>query len=203
MLRKSLLTIGFFAFMTLGAALLNSCDTTDDTCGGLNITTYEAINFSGMPVEITGTSNAGQLLQISTYTYQTVRYDSIGLELTYDLNELGQKDRGISFIKSAFACSPVPPFDYLNIEGVYSNVDYNEAYPAGTDLSDIIRVSDDLSTSTENAMLDEELNGSAFMIIFNQAPEQAGTHEFRIEITSYRNIVRNLTVQFDQVTIRP
>lgn len=186
--------------MTLGAALLNSCDSTDDTCGGLNYTTYEAINFSGMPVEITGTSNAGQLIQIATYTNQTVAYDSIGIELNYDLNEIGMIKEDFSFMKSAYACSLIPPYDYLYQISIYSDTDYNAAYPAGTDLSPIVRLSVDLSIRLETTPLDEELDGSTLMVTFVEAPDQLSTHEFRIELDL---IERSSTVQVAQVTIRP
>ncbi len=199
-------TFALFWAMTFAMAFIQSCQRSDDDgCGNINYTPQESFNYTGMPVEITGTNASGEVFESATYTDQSLRYDSIGFEINYDLREISYREPKKGFIKSAYACSVLPPFDNLSSVSFYSDKDFTENHPTGTNLSDLIRVSIEYETQTQASNEYLELNGTRFVLMFNQAPSQMDIHQFTMEFIpeGNSNSSEKQTIQFSPVTIRP
>lgn len=190
------MTVSFFLAMTLGAAILGSCG---EDCSSPPFN--EPGNFRATPIELIGSNGTGEFFEIATYTNQVVRYDSLGIELTYELAVLGATEPSFSFIKSAMACDPRPPYDYFREVSIFSDSDYNEAYPAGTNLSDIIRFSLDLKTRTDTDPFFFAVDGAPILITFVEAPDQTTQHQFTLELALWETGTQ--TAQVAPVTIKP
>ncbi len=197
-MRKSILTVVFLLFMPLVAALLNSCK----TCGG-DWDVYESLNHKVKPVAIVGTNASGDQYEVATYSGQSLPYDSIGLEISYDIQQIGSLMHRHAFMNTAYACDPRPPYDYIHTFKVFSNRDYDAAHPAGTDLTDILSFASNLEVSPPWSFPDFSLNDSRFLVRFTEAPDVTDSHELTIQMGYYSLGQPFITLSVDPIQITP
>ncbi len=177
-MRRSLITLVLLGILPLVAAILNSCDGCND-----DQTTYEAFNFKAKPFRILRQDRDNNRYELTNYSNEAIRYDSLGLDISYELQVISELINKTSLINAAYACDPPLAFNQITSLEVFSNKDYDASHPSGTDLSDIISYSKDAAVEPQFNFPGFPLGGSTIFLRFLKAPLHIQTHQISIHIT--------------------
>lgn len=171
-------------FYSLG--LIISCS---DPCGVDGPVYFKATNYNSAGIKLTGTD---QLSSQEFYTFalihtnKFVSYDSLGILIQYEIETMAYQDFQWGHVNAAYACSPAEIYQSLDDVVITSDTDYNQQYPAGTDLSNIIAIRNGLRK--EGFTMPDYLNQYALLdrnqilITFTVPPDKSATHNISIQL---------------------
>ncbi len=154
---------------------LSSCDECDSEVSKLRI-----VSLTPLYVKITGTTvySPDEYYDFTNYTIDSsgIRYDSLGIQIDNGLESFSSRFN-FPLLNSAYACEPVFHFYGIDSMFIYSDQDYNNMFPAGTNLRSIVGFRNGNNVS-ENA--DTEIQGSLGFINFKTAPDFNKSHVLTI-----------------------
>ncbi len=177
------IVLSTWTVICIGLAIVQSCDPCDDGPFKFGLASIDATPKRITGIELLGT-NQTAYYTIETYATEPngIRYDSIGIDIFNTLEQLALHTK-MDFFTSAFACSPATNYDLLADMSITSTQDYNDNYPAGRDLKEIMSIREgyrlegsDIPTYLSNAELKE---GNLFLT-FEFPPSQTRTHDITI-----------------------
>lgn len=158
----------FFAF--------SACDECDTEVNKLRITTFEPslVKINGIEILQSGDS----IYNTITYTIDSngIRFDELGISI-YNNLESFSRNFNFPFVNSAFACEPVFYFYGVDSIFIYSDQRYDSNHPAGSNLRDIVKLS---NSSSIKESTEKDVQGSTCFLNFKSAPENNKSHIFTI-----------------------
>lgn len=156
---------------------LSACDECESEVNKLRIVSFEPsyLKINGKEA-IEGSDS---MFIVNNYNIDSIglRFDSIGISIYNNLESFSKRNDFL-FINAAYACEPVFYFYGIDSMFIYSDQNYDNTYPAGTNLRSIVGLSNgNLSTDIN----DNELNGSIAFIHFKSPPLNNLSHTLTIK----------------------
>lgn len=199
----------------LGLILLVATSSIIESCGSVDCDAtpvqFTLVSFSADWVRITGEVPLNG--QVDVYEYeayvpstQGVRFDSLAISTSNTINgiSLHENSKGHWGINASIACSPVTSFAALEDIEIISDVDYDAAHPAGTDLNDIIsirRAPFKEGLPIPSVILGFEVDSQDLLFTFDKAPDESLSHN--LSITYVLLDGRRLSQDLLEATILP
>ncbi|MGZ5244363.1 MAG: hypothetical protein ACXWDO_04935 [Bacteroidia bacterium] len=139
-MKKILLVVAAWIFITFIAVLQQSCDKCDPEPINqrLNSLQAELMRMDGSTFSPVNANNAG------------LRYDSLAIHVTHTFTAFMKQEQPVfSFFNTAYACDPAVNYDNIREIVISSSSDYNSEYPKGTNLANITQVRNDFHSNPE------------------------------------------------------
>ena len=206
MKRKLLATFTLFILMPLGAALFYSCKACDDApiderpSGFMVMVDYIKDTFPG--------GQFGTYLDYEPYGGDSALvFDRIGMRFGFEFNASQLNERGLNFTNAAYACDPAIFWNRLKDFTITSNQDYNEDFPAGTDLAPLFTATpnydiDHAGTIASLINVGVEIRRVYFHLLINTPPASESTHDLTFVITKEEDDTE-LSYTLNDLMIKP
>ena len=212
----SLKFAAFFLVITFLPSFLTQC-CMDSCCGERGKGTKPFFNVNGL----TSVSYRADTVRSTqdVYNQQPIHHRNYFCWLRAEVEYYGTHiPTHIGFGQSLMACSPLPPGDRGSEESIsaiqiFSHADYDNALPAGSDLSTIFQISASLRSETSGLSFSSQDYKalSAFLatsphafydacLRLSKAPTVSKKHTFRIEYTQTNG--EKYTIQTPEITFQ-
>jgi len=184
MKKIGILFIAFILF-SLSLSVFQSCCNPDPINFRLESLHSEAKRIMG--ITVSGSQNIADFV-VETYIpdEKGIRYDSLGIDVSNELiiafnKQLWNNNLGFS---SAYACSPAENYDIVFDVIITSSEDYNSAYPKGSNLEEMMQVSNAHLVRGNNIsvfMINKRLNYHTVFYTFSFPPSENKYHDVTIK----------------------
>ena len=179
--------ISFIVFIMIGLSLsiFQSCCNPDPINFRLSSLSSAPERITG--IEVSGSQNIGNFI-VETYipNQKGIRYDSLGINISNELiialnNQQRKSNLGFA---SAYACSPAENYDMVFDVIITSTEDYNNAYPKGSNLEEVMQVRYAHMVRGNNIslfMINKQLNYHTVFYTFSFPPAENKYHDITIK----------------------
>lgn len=184
--------------LLLGNAILFISQACRDKCkGGTGY--FKTYSIPGKVVTIVGIDSTEDKYynnyRFKDYEGLQTRYDSVGFHFK-SWTSMAKHFEGGGHT-SAYACSPVIDGERIFSLKITSNQNYNSAFPAGRDLSQLMTASDGLNVrarSVGEAMNSARPDGNSFLLKFMAGPDENLSHDltFTFELSRGKILVSKI-----------
>jgi hypothetical protein len=201
-MKKGIVMLSAWTVLCIGVAIFQSCD----TCGDDGPFNYRLASIAGEVKKIDGVRLVGTPqpeYNIKPYlsSRKANHYDSIGIEIIHTVEPAAFTTKGYLF-NSAFACDPVISYERLGDINIASSEDYTTAYPAGTDLKEIMSVREGYQVqgiTIPTYLSKSQLGDRNLFFTFNIPPSTTKTHNLSIKYRlsdgrEYEAFIEGLTI---------
>lgn len=203
-MKRIIALVGIYTIPLLVSLVLPSCD----GCEG------DPITWATKSI----TSTAREILRIDFATYSQgeyvvaninhslpLRYDSVGIDITHDLELLALESVGQPLLSTyALSCDPGVFYDNIIEILIKSSNEYLPQFPAGSNLKDLMTIRTGYSRPGDSLDFfgnNNEVSHSNFFLTFEVPPANQGVHSFTI--TYVLQDGRTLTSSVSGITIKP
>ncbi|MEQ8715472.1 MAG: hypothetical protein RIC80_20805 [Cyclobacteriaceae bacterium] len=178
--------VGLMLLVVVGS-IIESCGSVD--CDAEQVQ-FRLVSFSADWVRITGEvafNDQVDLYEVESYqpSSEGIPFDSLAIRTanTIDGISLNRDTKGSWGLNSLMACSPATSFEALEDVEIISDINYDAAHPAGTNLNDIIsirRATFKDGLPIPSVILGFEVDNQDLLFTFDKAPDQSLSHNLSI-----------------------
>ena len=179
-MKKTGIVLTVIIFFNLAITIFQSCCEPGTVTHKLESLQAELKRITG--IEVSGSLNSGNFI---VEEYQPggngIRYDSLGIRINNNLTVAENITPRLNLGGSnLYACEPGEEYDILSEVIITSSEDYNDAYPKGSNLDEIMNVRNYYSVQGNNIsyfMANKQLDNTAFFYTFTYPPSADKYHD--------------------------